>query len=132
VLAFLRILDGLWLLGALFVAFLRDENSPNSVGAGFLWHFCANDMTPPVTGGRGVFVSALLRSCVGLSRGAFGFWHFCVVMTAPVIGWERRLPFGVSARAGWPLPWGIVIKALLRHVSVPLNWLGRARRMWHC
>jgi len=45
-LALLRSFNGLWLLGALFVAFLRDENGPNSVGAGFLWHFCANKVTP--------------------------------------------------------------------------------------
>jgi len=59
-LALLRSFNGLWLLGATFVAFLRDENGPNSVGAGFLWHFCANKVTP----------------CDWLGEAEL-WWHFC-------------------------------------------------------
>jgi len=68
-LAFLRVCTGLWLLGGLFVAFLRDENGPNSVGAGFLWHFCANKVTP----------------CDWLGE-AFLFRHCCVCALASPVG----------------------------------------------
>jgi len=68
-LALLRSFNGLWLLGALFVAFLRDENGPNSVGAGFLWHFCANKVTP----------------CDWLGE-AFLFRHCCVCALASPVG----------------------------------------------
>ena len=67
-LAFLRVCTGLWLLGGLFVAFLRDENGPNSVGAIFLWHFCECLMTP----------------CDLLGE-VFSWWHFCDEgLTSPV------------------------------------------------
>ena len=69
VLALLRSLDGLWLLGGLFVAFLRDENGPNSVGAIFLWHFCECLMTP----------------CDWLGE-AFLFQHCCVCAFASPVG----------------------------------------------
>ena len=75
--AFLRCDDGLWLLGAVAMAFLRLAGDPNSVGAGFLWHFCANEMTP----------------CDWLGE-ALLFRHCCVcALTSPV----ERSDFGISA-----------------------------------
>ena len=119
-LAFLRILDGLWLLGALFVAFLRDENGPKSAGAGFLWHFCANEMTPPCNGwerrfcfGIAAFVRwplpwsvrilAFLRghdgSCDWLGE-ALLFRHCCVRALASPVG---NCDQGIAASCQCPL-----------------------------
>jgi hypothetical protein len=64
-LALLRSFNGLWLLGDEPMAFPRLDNSPNSVGAGFLWHFCANKVTPCDWLGR-----ALLE------------WHFCAQLVS--------------------------------------------------
>ena len=44
--ALLRVRNGLWLLGATFVAFLQALGGPNSVGAYILRHFCDPRLTP--------------------------------------------------------------------------------------
>lgn len=38
--AFLRLIDGLWLLGAIFLTSLRCRHGPNLMGAYFDRHFC--------------------------------------------------------------------------------------------
>ena len=79
----------------------------------------------------GMLLTFLRRSGGPNSVGAGSVWHFCVARMAPCNWWERRTKFGITACTMWPLPWGIVIKALLRHVSVPCNWLGRALSYRH-